>query len=102
MRQKRSIALGAAALSLALAGCGGGGIGGEEGSGDAKTLTVGFVSTDTGALAAFGEANSFVVTEMEAFFSDSPIEVDGEAYDVEIIVKDAQSDSTRAGEVAAS
>ena len=38
---------------------------------------------------------------MKAWFADHPLEVGGTDYDVEIIVKDAQSDSTRAGEVAA-
>jgi hypothetical protein len=37
---------------------------------------------------------------MKAWFTDNPLEVDGTTYDVQIIVKDAQSDSTRAAEVA--
>src|SRR5690242_12066607 len=106
MRTLRTTAAGAAALTLALAmaacsgSIGGDDEGGGSGGGD-TTLTIGFVSTDTGALAPFGEANAFVVDQMNAFFADNPLEVGGEDWDVEIISKDAQSDSTRAGEVAA-
>ncbi len=101
MKLSSSVISGVSALTLAaaLAGCSGG-IGGEEASSDQATLKIGFVSTTTGALAPFGQANSFVVDQMKAWFADHPLEVDGTDYEVEIIVKDAQSDSTRAAEVA--
>jgi branched-chain amino acid transport system substrate-binding protein len=89
----------AAALALSSAACSGSvGGGGDSGGGD-KTLTIGYVSPVTGPEAPFGEANAFVVDQMEAYFADHPLEIGGEAYDVKIIVVDAQSDSTRAGEV---
>ena len=94
-------------LALALSACGGevggGSSDGGEGSADGggSTLTIGYVSPQTGPLAAFGEADSFVVDQMKTYFTDNPIEVDGKQVSVEIVVKDAQSDSTRAGEVAA-
>ncbi|MCF6379892.1 ABC transporter substrate-binding protein [Nocardioides KLBMP 9356] len=101
MKLSPSVISGVATLTLAatLAGCSGG-IGGEESSGDEATLKIGFVSTTTGSLAPFGQANSFVVDQMKAYFADNPLEVDGTDYQVEIVVKDAQSDSTRAAEVA--
>ena len=101
MKLSQSLVAGVSALTLAatLAGCSGS-IGGEESVDDAATLKIGFVSTTTGALAPFGQANSYVVDQMKAWFADNPLEVDGTDYDVEIIVKDAQSDSTRAAEVA--
>ncbi|MCR6032824.1 ABC transporter substrate-binding protein [Nocardioides sp. zg-579] len=101
MRTHVSIVAGAAALALLTAGCSSDGVGGGESAGDAQTLRIGFVSTETGSLAPFGEANAFVVDQMEDYFAENPIEVDGEEVDVEIVVKDAQSDSTRAGEVTA-
>lgn len=92
--------IGAATLSLVLTGCGGS-VGGDEDESDSETLVIGFVTAETGALSGFGEANSFVIDQMTTYFNDHPLEVDGTTYDVEIIAKDSQSDSTRAGEVAA-
>lgn len=100
--------LGAASLSMLLSACGGtvggGGNGGTTGgsaagSGD-KTLTIGFVSTQTGPLAGFGEANTFVIDQMKAWFAGHPLKVKGADYKVSIVIRDSQSDSTRAGEVA--
>ncbi|MGY1714517.1 ABC transporter substrate-binding protein [Geodermatophilus sp. SYSU D01106] len=97
----RWLALSGAAL-LTLTACGGELGGGEGGgSGGDATLTIGYVTPQTGALAAFGEADAFVVDQMEQYFADSPVEVGGTEYQVEIVVKDTQSDSVRAGEVAA-
>ena len=102
-KQHLRIAAIVAGLSLAATACSGevGGGGGDGDGGGDTTLTIGLVSTETGPLAPFGEANAFVVDQMESYFEDNPIEVDGTEYDVEIIVKDSQSDSNRAGEVAA-
>lgn len=65
------------------------------------TVKLGFVSPQTGPLAGFGEADQFAIDQMTAYFAANPIEAGGTTYAVEIIVKDAQSDSKRAGEVAA-
>nr|WP_225236078.1 ABC transporter substrate-binding protein [Klenkia terrae] len=62
---------------------------------------MGYVTPQTGPLAAFGEADSFVVDQMTDYFADNPLELGGTSYDVEIVVKDTQSDSVRAGEVTA-
>ena len=100
MKLSRAAVVATALLSsTALAACSGSvGGGGDEG-GDG-TFTIGYVSPTTGPLAPFGAADSFVVEQMEAYFADNPLEVGGEELDVEIVVRDAQSDSTRAGEVA--
>lgn len=98
MRTKLSIAVAGVILTSGLAACSGD-IGGEGDSGGENELTIGFVSTETGALAPFGEANAFVVDEMKTWFDENPLEVDGDEYDVKIVVKDARSDSTRAAEV---
>lgn len=65
------------------------------------TLKIGFVSPQTGPLAGFGEADNFVIDAMSQYFADNPIVAGDNVYDVEILVRDAQSDSKRAGEVAA-
>lgn len=99
MRISRTLVPAAAAvMAVTLSACSGS-VGGEDSASD-KTLKIGFVSTTTGASAAFGEANTFVVDEMKAYFKKNPLQVDGDTYDVKIVVRDAQSDSTRAGEVA--
>jgi len=98
----RSLLVVTLAASLAAAGC-------TRGlddpstaeAGEGGSLTLGFVSAQTGPLSGFGEADSFVVEQMEEHFAANPLTVGGETYDVEILVKDAQSDSKRAGEVAA-
>jgi len=64
------------------------------------TIKVGFVSPLTGPLAGFGEPDQWIVDTMGAWFADNPIEAGGQSYNVEIILKDSQSDAKRAGEVA--
>jgi branched-chain amino acid transport system substrate-binding protein len=76
-------------------------VAGGESEGATGILKIGFVSPQTGPLAGFGEADQFAIEQMEAFFAANPIQAGGMAYSVDIIVKDAQSDSKRAGEVAA-
>ena len=65
----------------------------------AQTLKIGYVSPQTGPLAAFGEADKWVIDQMNAAFKGG-IEVGGKKYGVEIILKDSQSNPNRAGEVA--
>ncbi|SDG70664.1 ABC transporter substrate-binding protein [Klenkia brasiliensis] len=97
----RAVAAAGAGL-LTLSACGGG-LGSADGDGGdgGDTLTIGYVTPQSGPLAAFGEADSFVVDQMTAYFADNPLEIGGTSYDVEIVVKDTQSDSVRAGEVTA-
>jgi branched-chain amino acid transport system substrate-binding protein len=46
------------------------------------------VTPQTGALAAFGEADKFVVDQMNGYFNDHPIQAGGKSYTVDIVVKD--------------
>jgi branched-chain amino acid transport system substrate-binding protein len=101
-RALRAVAL-AAAATLGLAACGGdlertndGGGGGAAGG----TLKIGYVSPQTGPLAPFGEADKYVVDAITKHYQANPIDVGGTKYSVQVIVKDSQSDSKRAGEVA--
>jgi branched-chain amino acid transport system substrate-binding protein len=65
----------------------------------AKTIKLGYVSPQTGSLAAFAEADKFVISG----FLDTVkagIKIGGESYPVEVVVKDSQSDPNRAAAVA--
>ena len=94
-------ALAAAAIAvLTVSGCSKG-LGGGDTAGSTDVIKIGYVSPQTGPLAPFGEADSFVVKQMTQLFKDKPLKVGAKTYQVEIIVKDSQSDSKRAGEVAA-
>ena len=64
------------------------------------TIKVGMVSPMTGPLAGFGETDTWLVDQMGSWFAAHPIEAGGKSYNVEIILKDSQSDAKRAGEVA--
>lgn len=95
-----TLACGVLALTLTLSACGGT-VGGAGADHDESTLTIGYVSPQTGPLAAFGEADSYVIEQMKAEFQKKPLKVHGKDVKVDIIVKDAQSDSTRASQVTA-
>src|SRR5471032_1386193 len=64
-----------------------------------RTLKIGYVSPQTGPLAPFGEADRFVIGQMQAALKDG-IAINGKQYPVTILVKDSQSNPNRAGEVA--
>jgi branched-chain amino acid transport system substrate-binding protein len=65
----------------------------------ADTVKIGYVSPQTGPLAPFGEADRWVIDQMMAAFKDA-LAIGGKKHDVQIILKDGQSNPNRAGEVA--
>jgi len=65
----------------------------------ADSVKIGYVSPQTGPLAPFGEADKWVIDQMKAAFKDG-IVIGGKKHDVQIILKDSQSNPNRAGEVA--
>jgi branched-chain amino acid transport system substrate-binding protein len=65
----------------------------------ADTLKIGYVSPQTGPLAPFGEADKWVVEQMKTAFKDG-LMVGGRRHNVQIVLKDSQSNPNRAGEVA--
>jgi len=71
--------------------------GGGDGGGDA--LKIGYVTPKTGALAGFGEADDFILQGVREAFKGG-IDTKGGKRDVEILVKDSQSNPDRAGAVA--
>jgi branched-chain amino acid transport system substrate-binding protein len=65
----------------------------------ADTVKIGYVSPQTGALASFGETDKWVIEQMKTAFKDG-IVIGGKRHNVQIILKDSQSNPNRAGEVA--
>jgi len=65
-----------------------------------NVIRIGYVTPQTGPLAAFGAADAFIIEGVEAALAEG-IEIDGTTYSVEILVRDTQSDPNRAAEVAA-
>jgi len=63
-------------------------------------IKVGHVSPKTGPLAGFGEADEYVIAQIQKLFN-AGLENNGKTYTVEIITKDSQSNPNRAAEVAA-
>ncbi len=97
MRKKGILALllaGLLCVSL-LGGCGGS-------SADGDTIKVGYVNPTTGALAGNGEGVDWLVEEIETYVNETlgGIEVDGEKKQIEVIVYDSQSNSTKCTEMA--
>ncbi|HXZ01918.1 MAG TPA: ABC transporter substrate-binding protein [Stellaceae bacterium] len=66
----------------------------------ARPFKLGYVSPQTGPLAPFGEADSFVLASVRESFK-SGIKIGANTVPVEITVKDSQSNPNRAAEVAA-
>lgn len=64
-----------------------------------KVIKVGHVSPKTGPLAGFGEADAFIIDQVNTLLKPG-IESGGKVYPVEIHTRDSQSTSTRASEVA--
>ncbi len=65
-----------------------------------RTIKIGFVSPETGALALFGAADSFIVAEMRKSIAGG-VDLGGVNHPVELFVRDSQSNPSRAAEVAA-
>ncbi|MGA9322451.1 MAG: ABC transporter substrate-binding protein [Xanthobacteraceae bacterium] len=65
----------------------------------AKTFKIGYVSPQTGPLAAFAEADNFVISNFMNTVKDG-VKVGSATLPVEVSVKDSQSNPNRAAEVA--
>ena len=65
----------------------------------AKTFKIGYVSSQTGPLAAFAEADNFVISNFLNAVKGG-VEVGSATLPVEVVVKDSQSNPNRAAEVA--
>jgi branched-chain amino acid transport system substrate-binding protein len=65
-----------------------------------KVIKIGHVSPQTGALAPFAEADSFILDQIRAVLAKGIIN-GGLTYEVQIISRDSESNTNRASEVAA-
>ena len=65
-----------------------------------RTIKIGLVAPVTGPLAAFAEADGFVLEQVRKIAA-SGLSIAGQTYAVEIITKDSQSNPSRASDVAA-
>jgi branched-chain amino acid transport system substrate-binding protein len=65
----------------------------------ARAIRIGLVTPTTGPLAVFAESDGFVLAEFKKAVA-SGIAIGGQPHPVEVIVKDSQSSSNRAAEVA--
>ena len=72
----------------------------QSGRAAGRTIKIGMVTPQTGGIAAFGEANQFVLDGVKKILADG-ITVAGENHPVTIISKDSQSNPNRASEVTA-
>lgn len=89
---RRDFALGTAALAAATSLP-------RLASAQDTTIKVGFVSPQTGPLAVFAESDAFVLDQFRNGLAQG-LQINGQTYAVEIIVKDSQSSSNRASGVA--
>lgn len=64
-----------------------------------RVIKIGYVSPQTGPIAAFGEADQFVIESVTAQLADG-ITVAGTVHPIEIVTRDSQSDPVVAGEMA--
>lgn len=64
-----------------------------------RKIKIGFVTPQTGPIAVFAESDAFVLDQFRTALANG-LEIAGETYEVEIIVKDSQSSSNRAASVA--
>jgi branched-chain amino acid transport system substrate-binding protein len=64
----------------------------------AETIKLGYVSPQTGPLAAFGEADDFIIADFLKS-TKGTITIGGKSYAIEVVVKDSQSNPNRAAEV---
>lgn len=65
----------------------------------ARTIRLGYVSPRTGPLAAFGEADDFIIANFREA-TKGGLKIGNAVYPVEVVVKDSQSNPNRAAEVA--
>ena len=65
-----------------------------------REIKIGFVTPTTGALASFGIPDAYCVERWKETVADGLVCGDGKKHPVTIVVKDSQSDSNRAAQVA--
>ncbi len=88
------------AMGLALPACKKSPEHGGGGGGDTREVVIGYVSPQTGPLAAFAAADAFVIERAVKALDAKAIEVDGKKARFTVKRADSQSNPTKAGEAA--
>ena len=88
------------AMGLALPACKKSPEHGSGGGGDTREVVIGYVSPQTGPLAAFAAADAFVIERAVKALDAKSIEVDGKKARFTVKRADSQSNPTKAGEAA--
>ncbi|GAA2214590.1 ABC transporter substrate-binding protein [Nonomuraea monospora] len=65
-----------------------------------RTITIGYVSPQTGGLAVFGESNAYVLGAVRKALAKG-VKIGTTTYEVRVVAKDSQSNAARAAQVAA-
>ena len=65
----------------------------------AKTIKIGVISPMTGPLSLFGETDEYTTAKIMELVKNG-IEIGGESYNIEILLRDAQSNPNKAAEIA--
>ena len=95
----RRLAAALAVAGLAVTACGGS-LAEQAAAGDGRpVVTVGYVTPQTGPLAAFGEADAFVQEHIQRAIGQG-IRIGNRTHPVQILSRDSQSNPSRAAEVA--
>src|SRR5437588_4772015 len=97
-RRDALIGLGALAGGGLLSSCSSGLKGSNTGSGSTTTLKIGYVSPQTGALASFATGDNYIINKLKPLLSKG-FTSGGKTWNIEVVVKDSQSTTTRTTEV---
>src|SRR5437588_8782304 len=90
---------GTAGAGVVLASCGVKSSAAGSGGAAGRTVKLGYVTPETGPLAPFGQADSFVIESLRQQLR-SGVHLGAKRFPIDVIVKDSQSDSRRAADVA--
>jgi len=90
---------GTAGAGVLLAGCGVKSSSAGSGGAAGRTVKLGYVTPQTGPLAPFGEADSFVIDALRPQLR-SGVRLGAKRFPLDVVVKDSQSDPKRAADVA--
>src|SRR3954453_2772014 len=88
-----------AGAGVLLAGCGVKTSSTASGGAAGRTVKLGYVTPQTGPLAPFGEADSFVIDALRRQLREG-VRVGAKRFPIDVVVKDSQSDPRRAADVA--
>jgi branched-chain amino acid transport system substrate-binding protein len=92
------VGLGALAGGQLLASCSSGLKGSNTNSGPTTTLKIGYVSPQTGALASFATGDKYIINKLKPLLAKG-FTAGGKTWNIEVVVKDSQSTTTRTTEV---